>query len=290
MALIEINNVKKYFTLKKSILGQPKDVIKAVDGVNLLVNSKENVGIVGESGSGKTTLARMIMRLYAPDSGTVLFEGNNIHKLRGKKLRAFRQGCQMIFQDPYSSLDPRWSIRHILDEAFELDKIKYKTRGLKDERIKDILPLVGLKEDILRRYPHEFSGGERQRIAILRALLVGPRLLILDEAVSSLDRIVQEQIIELLKKLQNELDLTYLFITHNLRAVRKISHRIVVMYQGKIVESAKTEDIFKNPIHPYTQQLLAAAITYRLPDGETVIYLPSNGKLVEREQEHFVLQ
>jgi ABC-type oligopeptide transport system ATPase subunit len=171
-----------------------------------------------------------------------------------------------------------------------LDKIKYKTRALKTERIKDTLPLVGLKEDILGRYPHEFSGGERQRIAILRALLVGPKLLILDEAVSSLDRIVQEQIIDLLKKLQQELDLTYLFITHNLRAVRKISHRIVVMYQGKIVESARTEDIFKNPIHPYTQQLLAAAITYRLPDEETVIELPSNGKLVECEQEHFVLQ
>ena len=287
--LLEFRNIEKVFKVKKGILDSKSVLVRAVDGVNLNVNEGENLGLVGESGSGKTTLARMMLKLYKPDQGEMLFQGKNIFKMSGQVLKQYRKNCQMIFQDPYSSLDPRWNVKRIMLEGFTLDPTKFQTAEVKEERIKTLLKAVGLKDDILERFPHEFSGGERQRIAIARALVLNPKLLILDEAVSSLDMIVQAQILDLLKDLQSKFHLTYVFITHNLRIVKKISHRIAVMYQGKIVELASTREIFENPLHPYTKQLLSAALTYQLPQRIEEVVLPQCAKLTEVLSGHFVL-
>ncbi|MCR4336462.1 MAG: ATP-binding cassette domain-containing protein, partial [Candidatus Omnitrophica bacterium] len=220
-----------------------------------------NLGLVGESGSGKTTLGRLLLKLYSADSGQIFLRGQDVARLSSSQFRPFRKNIQMVFQDPYSSLDPRYTIRNILKEALALDK---KLSSLEEQkRMEQVLKDVGLGVDALSRFPHEFSGGERQRIAIARALIMHPQLLILDEAVSSLDVLVQQQIIELLKRLQDQYSLTYIFISHNLRVVRKLCQQIAVMYQGKIVEFALTEDVFNRPAHPYTQELLSAAVSYR---------------------------
>ena len=279
--LLDIKNLKKYFPLKKGFLGRTQGFVRAVDDVTLTIAQGEHFGIVGESGSGKSTLARLVLKLLPFDSGSVAFKGQDIGPLRGKEFRPFRKELQMIFQDPYSSLDPRYMIRDILKEAMRLEGVG------SEQRLQEMLTAVGLEKEMLNRYPHEFSGGERQRIAIARALTVNPQLLILDEAVSSLDVLVQEQILKLLEALQKQFNLTYLFISHNLKVVRKMSQRIAVMYQGKIVELASTEEIFNNPIHPYTQELLSAAIHYQ-STGQKEIMKPQ-GRLVDQGGGHFVL-
>lgn len=287
--LLELRNIKKQFLMNKGIFGPAKTIVRAVDDVSLTIQENVNVGLVGESGSGKTTLARIILKLQDPDQGKILFEGKDISKAKGQQLKDFRRQCQMIFQDPYSSLDPRWTIRRILLEAFTLDKVMHKSSASKISRIEELLKAVGLDKNILGRFPHEFSGGERQRIAIARALVLNPKLLILDEAVSSLDMIVQAQILDLLQELRGKFNLTYIFITHNLRVVRKVSQTIAVMYQGRIVEQAPTEEIFANPLHAYTRQLLSAALTYQV-STESEIVLSSKSSLIEKSKGHFVLE
>ncbi len=251
--LLEARNLKKYFARPKGVFQKSPDFVRAVDDVSFHISTGENLSIVGESGCGKTTLARLIVGLYPCDSGEVMMEGGKI----------VRKNLQMVFQDPYSSLDPRWPVRNILEEAFTLDKENYQSVSKRVNRMQELLSAVQLPADILERYPHEFSGGERQRIAIARALMLNPKLLILDEATSSLDVLVQEQILKLLKDLQRKFSLTYLFISHNLRVVKKISHRIAVMYQGKIVEIGPAEKVLTRPEHPYTRELLTAAMEYK---------------------------
>lgn len=286
--LLQLNDIKKYFSVRKGLFDSAPTVVKAVDRVNFSIMHGENMGLVGESGCGKTTLARMMMRLMSVDSGSILFEGSDIIHLANKQLSHYRKNVQMVFQDPYSSLDPRWTIRSILKEAMTLEPHRYKTEKDKEERMIELLNVVYLKPDMLNRYPHEFSGGERQRIAIARTLMLNPKLLILDEAVSSLDVIIQQQIIDLLKDLQKRFALTYLFISHNLKVVRKLSRRIAVMYQGKIVEIATTEQLFQNPLHPYTKELLMAAINYK--STPRTFALQEGTRLVEQGNGHFVLK
>ena len=279
-ALLEIKNLSKHFSTNKS-------VVRAVDDVSLAMSDGENLGLVGESGSGKTTLARMLVRLIRPDAGTIRLAGEDIVHLPRQQTLLFRRNVQMVFQDPYGSLDPRLTIYRILAESFVLERGVSKTQ--QEQRIVQVLSEVGLKADILARFPHEFSGGERQRVAIARALLMNPRLLILDEAVSSLDVLIQAQIIELLKEIQSRRQVTYLFVTHNLRVVQKLCQRTAVMYSGKIVELAATAEVFKNPIHPYTQRLLAAALEYRAPTEEEELSLAGKSCLVDRGNGHFVI-
>ena len=289
MMLLELKNVKKYFPLKKGIFENKKFCVKAVDQINLAIRAGENLSLVGESGSGKTTVARLALKLLAPDEGSIFWGGEDITHWREQRFRPFRRYIQMVFQDPYSSLDPRFTIRAILKEAMTLDQFKYHSAPKIEERLEGLLKAVNLSGSILDRYPHEFSGGERQRIAIARALVLNPKLLILDEAVSSLDIIIQEQLIKLLLSLQKEFNMTYLFISHNLKVVRKISHVIAVMYKGKIVEYGTTTSIFNGPLHPYTQQLLSAAFDYKIgPEKE--FDLPPRGCLVDQGEGHWVLE
>ncbi len=289
--LLELRNIKKYFPIKQGFLGKARGVVRAVDGVNLCVNKGENLSIVGESGCGKTTLARVMMRLVPADSGSILLEGNDITALHAKALQEYRKGVQMVFQDPYSSLDPRFTVRRLIEEAMTLEQrgVRAEAKRGGPERIHDAIAAVGLHGDVLGRFPHEFSGGERQRIAIARALIVKPKLLILDEAVSSLDVIIQAQLIDLFRHLQEQFSLTYVFISHNLRIVRKISQKVAVMYKGRIVELASTQEIFHNPLHPYTQELLAAAVDYRSVAREKDMDIGVEVRLVDKGGGHFVL-
>ena len=283
--LLELKNIRKYFKLRKSLLKKGKDVVKAVDGVDLTMKRGENLSLVGESGCGKTTLGRIILKLLPMDEGFVMFEGDDISRVSKREMVFFRKRIQMVFQDPYSSLDPRYTVRQIIEEGMIYDK---KKRTQKEQRIKELLSMVQMPVNVLDRYPHEFSGGERQRVAIARALALNPKLLILDEAVSSLDVLVQEQIVRLLFELQHKIDITYLFISHNLRIVKKISKKIAVMYSGKIVELASTEEIFNNPLHPYTRALLLAAVEYKATNQDKRIVLRDDSKLVDTGNNHFV--
>ena len=285
--LLELQNIKKYFPLRRGF-GESPRYVKAVNDVSLAIKKGENLALVGESGSGKTTLGRITIKLLSLDSGRIIFEGRDLSALSSQAMRPVRKDIQMVFQDPFSSLDPRFTIRRVIGEAMIFDKTL--PRSQKDDKIKNTLRAVQLPGNILNRYPHEFSGGERQRIAIARALIMNPKFLILDEAVSSLDVLVQEQILELLKGLQSRFDLTYLFISHNLKVVRKLCQRIAVMYQGKIVELASAVDILKNPLHPYTQRLLTAAIDYQVPqEGREEIVIEDRARLLEYRKDHFVI-
>jgi ABC-type oligopeptide transport system ATPase subunit len=279
MMLLEVRGIRKYF------LSEGELPVRAVDGVSLSVNAGENISIVGESGCGKTTLAKIIMGLLRADEGQVLFEGEDVWGYPDRE-RSFRRKARMVFQDPYSSLDPRYSVRNVLREALCLEP--KMSRVAEEEKMRDVLAAVGLSGDILLRYPHEFSGGERQRIAIARALMTDPLFLIFDEAVSSLDVLIQKEILELLQRLQGKYRMTYLFISHNLRVVKKISQKISVMYQGKIVEYGHVSEIFDDPRHPYTKRLLSAAFKYET-DNVEMLALPQDGQLVDVGKGHWVL-
>jgi oligopeptide/dipeptide ABC transporter ATP-binding protein len=256
MSLLEIRDLKKYFPVGDGFFSRNKGNVKAVDGVNLTINEGETLGLVGESGCGKSTLGRTILRLIEPTSGEVIFHGKNLLALSARELREMRREMQIIFQDPYASLNPRMRVGDIVGEGLEIHKLA-KGKAKRD-RIMELLHQVGLREDHYPRYPHEFSGGQRQRIGIARALAVNPKFIVCDEPVSSLDVSIQAQIINLLQELQEKMHLTYLFISHDLRVVEHISHRVAIMYLGKVVEIAAGETIYRDAKHPYTRALLSA--------------------------------
>ncbi|HEX5397965.1 MAG TPA: dipeptide ABC transporter ATP-binding protein [Verrucomicrobiae bacterium] len=257
MNLLEVKNLKVHFPVKHGMFSRLHESVKAVDGVSFSIAPGETLGLVGESGCGKTTLGRAIVRLVEPTAGSVLLEGEDITQMRGSMLRARRRKFQMIFQDPYGSLNPRMTVEQIVGEALDIHKLT-DSKSARQKRIAELLKAVGLDPIYAQRYPHEFSGGQRQRIGIARALAVEPKLIICDEPVSALDVSVQAQIINLLRDLQQERGIAYLFIAHDLAVVEHISHRALVMYLGKIVEAAEAKALIRDPQHPYTQALISA--------------------------------
>ncbi|HQL42252.1 MAG TPA: ATP-binding cassette domain-containing protein, partial [Candidatus Omnitrophota bacterium] len=260
---------------------------RAVDDVSLQIAHKESLGLVGESGCGKTTLARIAMKLIAPDTGEIILGGKNISLLSQTQMRPLRRKIQMVFQDPFNSLDPRFTIRRILNEAMLLSSL---STAEKEGRFRELLLAVGLSPDILHRFPYEFSGGERQRIAIARALAADPQLVILDEAVSSLDVLVQEQVLNMLLDLQQRFGVTYFFISHNLNVIKKLCPQIAVMYQGRIVEQAYRESLLNQPQHPYTKNLLSAAMSYRCDRDFVFDWASSKMRWTQKTKGHFVLE
>ena len=257
ISLVQVRNLKKYFPIMHGmIIQQHIGDVKAVDGLSFDIYKGETLGLVGETGSGKTTVGRTILRLYEPTEGTISFDGVDIASLSESELRKMRQRMQMIFQDPYASLNPRMTVGSIIAAPLEVHNV-VKGRA-KHERVQELLKLVGLNAEFVNRYPHEFSGGQRQRIGIARALAVNPDLVVCDEPISSLDVSIQAQVVNLLEDLQQRLGLTYLFIAHDLSMVRHISDRMAVMYLGKIVELADRNEIYLKPLHPYTQALMSA--------------------------------
>ncbi|GHI00657.1 ABC transporter ATP-binding protein [Neobacillus kokaensis] len=253
--LVEVKNLKKYFPKKKGLLGGNKSYVKAVDDVSFTIRKGETLGLVGESGCGKSTTGRMLMKLLDPTEGQILFEGQDITGLSDNQIRTIRKEFQMVFQDPYASLNPRMKVGEIIEEPLIVHGYPKEKR---QERVLHLLEVVGLSAYHADRYPHEFSGGQRQRVGIARALAVNPKLIIADEPVSALDVSIQSQILNLLKDLQEEFELTYLFIAHDLSVVEHISDRVGVMYLGKIVELTDKETLYKEPLHPYTKALLSA--------------------------------
>ncbi len=254
--ILEVENLKKYFPIKAGIFQKTVNNVKAVDGLTFKVKKGETLGIVGESGCGKSTTGRVILQLLEKTEGNVKFQGKEITDLKKEELRKLRKDMQIIFQDPYASLNPRMKIGTIIGDVMEIHKIATGTEKIK--KVKELLTRVGLQPEYINRYPHEFSGGQRQRVGIARALAANPKIILCDEAVSALDVSVQAQVLNLLEELQEEMGLTYLFIAHDLSVVRHISDRIAVMYLGEIVELAEKESLFESPKHPYTKALLSA--------------------------------
>jgi len=288
--LVEVKHLKQYF-------GSKKNVVKAIDDISFEIFEGETFGLVGESGSGKSTTGRALLRLYKPTDGEILFEGKDIANLKkGKELLEFRKEAQMIFQDPYASLDGRMKVRDIIAEGIDIHGLA-KTAEERDAMVDELLETVGLNKEHANRYPHEFSGGQRQRIGIARALAVNPKFIVCDEAISALDVSIQAQIVNLLKRLQKEIGLTYLFIAHDLSMVKYISDRIAVMYRGRIVELGSADCVYNNPQHPYTKSLLSAI---PLPDPreeknrKRLVYkgeeFSEKASLQEVEPGHFVLR
>ena len=288
--LVEVKHLKQYF-------GSKKNVVKAIDDISFEIFEGETFGLVGESGSGKSTTGRALLRLYKPTEGEILFEGKDIASLKkGKELLEFRKEAQMIFQDPYASLDGRMKVRDIIAEGIDIHGLA-KTAEERDAMVDELLEIVGLNKEHANRYPHEFSGGQRQRIGIARALAVNPKFIVCDEAISALDVSIQAQIVNLLKRLQKEIGLTYLFIAHDLSMVKYISDRIAVMYRGRIVEMGSADCVYNNPQHPYTKSLLSAI---PLPDPreeknrKRLVYkgeeFSEKASLQEVEPGHFVLR
>lgn len=288
--LVEVKHLKQYF-------GTKKNVVKAIDDISFDIYEGETFGLVGESGSGKSTTGRALLRLYQPTDGEILFEGKDIATLtKGKELLEFRKEAQMIFQDPYASLDSRMKVRDIIAEGIDIHHLT-STKEERNQMVDELLETVGLNREHANRYPHEFSGGQRQRIGIARALALNPKFIVCDEAISALDVSIQAQIVNLLKKLQKEKGLTYLFIAHDLSMVKYISDRIAVMYRGRIVEMGSAECVYTNPQHAYTKSLLSAI---PLPDPreeknrKRIVYkgedFDENATLQEVEPGHFVLR
>jgi peptide/nickel transport system ATP-binding protein len=273
--LVRVEDLKVYFPIRSGmVIERHVGDIKAVDGVSFEIRRGETLGLVGESGCGKSTVGRTIVRLYDPTAGRIIFEGNDLAQASGKDLRRLRRRMQMVFQDPYSSLNPRQSVGNILAEPLLVHGV---ARGQEAEaKTRELLEVVGLPPDALNRYPHEFSGGQRQRIGLARALTLNPDLIVADEPVSALDVSIQAQIINLLEDLQKEFDLTYLFIAHDLAVVRHISDRIAVMYLGMIAEIAPSEELYTTPLHPYTMALLSA--------------VPIPDPAIERRRERIILK
>jgi oligopeptide transport system ATP-binding protein len=255
-ALVEVHKLKKYFPIRRGVFQRHVGDVRAVDGVSFTIYQGETLGLVGETGSGKTTVGRTMLRLYEPTGGEIIFEDRDLAKLTAGELRSTRQRMQIIFQDPYASLNPRMTVGGIVGEPLEVHRV---ARGKeKRERVQELLRLVGLNPYFVNRYPHEFSGGQRQRIGVARALALNPDLIVCDEPISSLDVSIQAQVVNLLEELQDRLGLTYLFIAHDLSMVRHISDRVAVMYLGKIMELADRDELYLNPLHPYTQALMSA--------------------------------
>lgn len=254
--ILEVKNLKKYFPIKKGLLRRETGRVHAVDGVSFKLKKGESLGLVGESGCGKSTLGRTLIRLYEPTEGTIEFKGKDFCLLKGAELRAARKKIQMIFQDPYASLDPRMTIGQILMQPFQIHGML--TNKERTEKAKELLEQVGLKASHINRYPHEFSGGQRQRISIARAIALEPELIIADEPVSALDVSIQAQILNLLQDLQEKLNLTFIFISHDLKVIEHFCDRVAVMYLGRIVELTDRDQLYLEPKHPYTQALLSA--------------------------------
>lgn len=266
--LIEVEGLKKYFNVGN------KAVLKAVDDINFYINEGETLGLVGESGCGKSTAGRTIIKLYEPTSGRIIFDGEDISKLKGKNIKGYTKKAQMIFQDPYASLNPRMTVGDIIGEGIDIHKL-YSGKDRTD-KIYEMLQTVGLNHEHASRFPHEFSGGQRQRIGIARALAIEPKFIVCDEPISALDVSIQAQVINLLMKLQSQKNLTYLFIAHDLSMVKHISDRVVVMYLGSMMELAKSSELYANPLHPYTQALMSA--------------IPISDPDVEKRRERIILQ
>jgi oligopeptide transport system ATP-binding protein len=254
--LLDVKHLKKHFPIKGGVFSKTIGYVYAVDDINFTLEKGETLGLVGESGCGKSTTGRTILRLIEPTDGAIYFEGQDITNLDKSAMRALRREMQIIFQDPYASLNPRMTVGSIIGEPLEIHKIAKGSE--KEERVASLLQKVGLRAEDMRKYPHEFSGGQRQRIGIARALALNPKLIVCDEPVSALDVSIQAQVINLLEDLQAEFGLSYLFIAHNLNVVEHISDRVAVMYLGQIVELASDEELYKNPQHPYTEALLSA--------------------------------
>ena len=255
-SILKVENVKTYFPVSTSIFAKKK-YLKAVNDVSFEVGEHETFGLVGESGCGKSTLGRTIVRIYEPTEGKVLYKGQDVGAMKGADLKQFRKEVQMIFQDPYASLNARMTVGEIIREPMDIHNL-YGSRKERDEKVSQLLETVGLKPDHIRRYPHEFSGGQRQRISIARTLALEPSFIVCDEPISALDVSIQAQIINLLEKIQDEMNISYLFIAHDLGAVKHISQRIGAMYLGSLVEIGDSEELYHHPLHPYTKALLSA--------------------------------
>jgi oligopeptide transport system ATP-binding protein len=274
--LLEVINLRKYFPIIGGLLGRQIGAVKAVDGVSFDITRGETLGMVGESGCGKSTAGRAILHLHKPTEGQVLFEGRDLTSMSAEDLRLLRQKMQMIFQDPYATLNPRHSVLKIVGEPLVIHGIMKKgSKALKD-RVAELLELVGMEPAYMRRFPHEFSGGQRQRIGIARALSLDPSFIVCDEPISALDVSIQAQVVNLMQDLQEQLGVAYLFIAHDLSMVKHISHRIVVMYLGKVMELAERNTLFDDPLHPYTQSLNSA--------------VPEPNPKIERERQRFILK
>ena len=255
-SVLKVESLKVHFPVKGGLFTK-KQVVKAVDGVSFEIYPKETFGLVGESGCGKSTTGRAIVKLYEPTSGSIYYHGEDVTKIRGSHLAEFRRNVQMIFQDPYASLNPRMTVGEIIREPMDIHHI-VQTKEEREQRVRELLDIVGLKPDHIRRYPHEFSGGQRQRIGIARTLALNPQFIVCDEPISALDVSIQAQVINLLEHIQKEMGISYLFIAHDLSMVKHISDRIGVMYLGNLVEIGDSDDVYHRPLHPYTQALLSA--------------------------------